>query len=185
MEAIYALTGDDMRLIFTHQPADPVFDGLTLLCIVVFVLEIVLCMFAKDTDLKDDYFLSFFFVLDLISTVTLVIDLTWVNDSLQGSEEIVHGVVDEFHGAANKNNGRIDPDMPPLEDRVFLVTGATKGHGSSLRVEGCGAPDHPMAMAPQGLETAARLLDAGCTVGAQGAPAVDRRCGLVVRYRSA
>jgi len=79
---IYALTGDDMRLIFTHQPADPVFDGLTLLCIVVFVLEIVLCMFAKD-----DYFLSFFFVLDVISTVTLVIDLTWVNDSLQGSEE--------------------------------------------------------------------------------------------------
>eukprot|EP00913_Durusdinium_trenchii_P016911 g15899.t1 len=45
---IYALTGDDMRLIFTHQPADPVFDGLTLLCIVVFVLEILLCMFAKD-----------------------------------------------------------------------------------------------------------------------------------------
>lgn len=79
---IYALTGDDMRLIFTHQPADPVFDGLTLLCIVVCVLEIVLCMFAKD-----DYFLSFFFVLDVISTVTLVIDLTWVNDSLQGSEE--------------------------------------------------------------------------------------------------
>lgn len=79
---IYALTGDDMRLIFTHQPADPVFDGLTLLCIVVFVLEIVLCMFAKD-----DYFLSFFFVLDVVSTVTLVIDLTWVNDSLQGSEE--------------------------------------------------------------------------------------------------
>eukprot|EP00434_Breviolum_minutum_P015530 symbB.v1.2.013676.t1/scaffold971.1/size148033/4 len=36
---------------------------------------------------------------------------------------------------------RIDPDMPPLEDRVFLVTGATKG-----------------------LETAARLLDAGSTV---------------------
>jgi len=79
---IYALTGDDMRLIFTHQPADPVFDGLTLLCIVVFVLEILLCMFAKD-----DYFLSFFFVLDIVSTVTLVIDLTWVSDTLQGSEE--------------------------------------------------------------------------------------------------
>lgn len=38
---------------------------------------------------------------------------------------------------------RIDPDMPSLEDLVFLVTGATKGHG---------------------LETAARLLDAGATV---------------------
>ncbi|CAK9027226.1 unnamed protein product [Durusdinium trenchii] len=38
---------------------------------------------------------------------------------------------------------RVDPGMPPLEERVFLVTGATKGHG---------------------LETTARLLDAGCTV---------------------
>lgn len=32
---------------FTHKTK--VFDGLTLLCIVVFVLEIVLCMFAKDS----------------------------------------------------------------------------------------------------------------------------------------
>lgn len=46
---IYALTGDDMRLIFTHKPADPVFDALTLTCICVFLLEIVLSMFAKAT----------------------------------------------------------------------------------------------------------------------------------------
>mmetsp|Transcript_21770 Transcript_21770/g.44834 ORF Transcript_21770/g.44834 Transcript_21770/m.44834 type:complete len:428 (+) Transcript_21770:36-1319(+) len=79
---VYALTGDDCRLLFTHQPADPVFDGLTLFCIVVFVLEIVLCMFAKD-----DYILSFFFFLDIISTITLVIDLTWIADIFQGDEE--------------------------------------------------------------------------------------------------
>ena len=69
-----------MRLLFTHKPADPagclasphaalslsgqqslssssasraalqVFDALTLFCISVFVLEIVLCMFAKDDE---------------------------------------------------------------------------------------------------------------------------------------
>ena len=75
---IYALTGDDFRLLLTHQPADPVgnlpfascfmlpqdhrsdcpllaqvFDGLTLFCIVVFVLEIVLCMFAKENGLLE------------------------------------------------------------------------------------------------------------------------------------
>ena len=33
-----------------------VFDGLTLLCIVVFVLEIVLCMFAKDPQIWQIYF---------------------------------------------------------------------------------------------------------------------------------
>ncbi|CAJ1372349.1 unnamed protein product [Effrenium voratum] len=38
---------------------------------------------------------------------------------------------------------KVDPAMPPLEDRVYVVTGATRGHG---------------------VHTAARLLDAGCTV---------------------
>ena len=31
--------------------------------------------------------MSFFFVLDCVSTGTLVIDLTWINDSFQASEE--------------------------------------------------------------------------------------------------
>jgi len=42
-----------------------------------------------------------------------------------------------------EGRGLVDPDMPPLEERVYLVTGATKGHG---------------------LETAMRLLDSGCSV---------------------
>ena len=54
---------------------------------------------------------------------------------------------------------------PPLEDRVFLVTGATKGHGQ------CPNKSTNISLALdrqetwQGLETAARLLDAGSTVG--------------------
>ncbi|CAE7900328.1 DHRSX [Symbiodinium sp. KB8] len=42
-----------------------------------------------------------------------------------------------------EGRGLVDPEMPPLEERVYLVTGATKGHG---------------------LETAMRLLDSGCSV---------------------
>merc|ERR1719271_250426 len=33
---VYALVGDDIRLIFTDKPADGVFDVITLVCIIVF-----------------------------------------------------------------------------------------------------------------------------------------------------
>mmetsp|Transcript_28338 Transcript_28338/g.50177 ORF Transcript_28338/g.50177 Transcript_28338/m.50177 type:complete len:1006 (+) Transcript_28338:66-3083(+) len=79
---IYALMGDDIRLIATEKPADPVFNGITISCIVIFTVEVILSCFGKD-----DYFGGFFFTLDVISTGTLLFDLTWVNDQIQGDEE--------------------------------------------------------------------------------------------------
>ena len=50
---------------------------------------------------------------------------------------------------------------PPLEERVYLVTGATKGHGHDLRY----AKTECWSSGPgaTGLETAMRLLDSGCS----------------------
>lgn len=79
---VYALTGDDIRLICTNKPADPIFDYLVLLCIVVFSSEVVISCLGKD-----DYFMGFFFILDVASTITLVLDLTWVADELAGGGE--------------------------------------------------------------------------------------------------
>lgn len=79
---IYALTGDDFRLMFTHMPADSLFNCFTIICLVVFTVEIIVSTFGKD-----DYFLSFWFVLDSIATATLILDLTFVNDLILGDEE--------------------------------------------------------------------------------------------------
>jgi len=81
---VYALIGDDFRLLATNRTSDPVFDALTGTCIAVFGLEIVLSTVGKD-----DYFLSFFFLLDVVSTITLFLDLTAVNDAILGDEEDV------------------------------------------------------------------------------------------------
>jgi class 3 adenylate cyclase len=81
---MYALVGDDMRMLCFQQPADNIFNAITVTCIIVFLVEIVLSCFGKD-----DYFWSFFFWLDCISTGTLVLDLTWINESIQGDEEDV------------------------------------------------------------------------------------------------
>eukprot|EP00427_Karlodinium_veneficum_P008349 CAMPEP_0169086980 /NCGR_PEP_ID=MMETSP1015-20121227/13993_1 /TAXON_ID=342587 /ORGANISM="Karlodinium micrum, Strain CCMP2283" /LENGTH=977 /DNA_ID=CAMNT_0009147191 /DNA_START=157 /DNA_END=3087 /DNA_ORIENTATION=- len=78
----YALLGDDFRLLCTDQPADVVFNIFTLICLAAFSFEVVVSSLGKD-----DYFMGFFFALDVISTVTMVLDLTWVADQLASDED--------------------------------------------------------------------------------------------------
>ena len=68
---IYALFGDDIRILTTNVHADIYFDILTIICISVFTLEIVLSMIAKP-----GYGNSFFFWLDIISTLSMALDIT-------------------------------------------------------------------------------------------------------------
>jgi len=84
---VYALCGDDLRLLCTNEPADVVFNMLTVVCLSVFTFEILLYTIGRD-----DYFLSFFFLLDIVATLSLVLDLTWVNDSMLGDEDDVNNL---------------------------------------------------------------------------------------------
>mmetsp|Transcript_28443 Transcript_28443/g.45667 ORF Transcript_28443/g.45667 Transcript_28443/m.45667 type:complete len:1007 (+) Transcript_28443:35-3055(+) len=93
---IYALVGDDLRLLTTNMPADDVFNAFTVFCIAIFLFEIILSSFGKD-----DYFGGFFFILDAVSTATLVLDLTWVSDAILGDEEDV----DSLSGSENVRLG--------------------------------------------------------------------------------
>jgi len=79
---IYALLADDFRLMFTNAAADPVFNGLVITCILVFGLECILSVYGKP-----DYLGSFFFWLDVISTISLVLDITFVADSLYSTSQ--------------------------------------------------------------------------------------------------
>lgn len=79
---IYALCADDARLLTTDQPADNIFGVIALVCIVLFSVEIMLSCLGKP-----DYFLGFFFVLDIVSTATLVLDLPWVINDLAASSD--------------------------------------------------------------------------------------------------
>mmetsp|Transcript_49035 Transcript_49035/g.85352 ORF Transcript_49035/g.85352 Transcript_49035/m.85352 type:complete len:1029 (+) Transcript_49035:103-3189(+) len=79
---IYALVGDDCRILLTNQPADDYFNVLTISCLVIFTFEIVVSCLGKS-----DYFLGFFFCLDVISTLSLLLDLTWISDVAVGDGE--------------------------------------------------------------------------------------------------
>lgn len=99
---IYALIGDDLRLILTERPADDEFNLCTGFCLVVFSVEIILSCLGKE-----DYFPGFFFILDTVSTITLVLDITTVNDFvIQGDEEDVQNM-SGFEAAQLAKAGRV------------------------------------------------------------------------------
>lgn len=79
---VYVLTADDFRLLTTNKPADEGFNMMTLICFLVFAGEIIFSTFGKN-----DYFMSFFFALDIAATVTLILDLTWVSDLMNSNDD--------------------------------------------------------------------------------------------------
>lgn len=81
---LYALLGDDIRLMATTSETDNIFVALTSVSLVLFLIELLLASIGKD-----GYFNSFFFWLDLISTVSLITDIPVIMDWLTGNTSVV------------------------------------------------------------------------------------------------
>lgn len=79
---IYALLGDDIKLLVFPKSADNAFTILTTLSMFMFLLELIFASISKP-----DYFNSFFFWLDLFSTISLITDIEPAMDFLIGSSE--------------------------------------------------------------------------------------------------
>lgn len=77
---LYALFGDDIRMLFFTKSADTVFFNLTYLAFASFMFELILSCIAKE-----GYFLGFYFWLDLVSNLSLIMDFGPVLEALQGS----------------------------------------------------------------------------------------------------
>lgn len=76
---IYALFGDDIRVSGFNKQADTTFYSLTVVCLFFFTIEIIFSSLCKK-----NYWLGFFFWLDLISTISLITDIGWVWDQITG-----------------------------------------------------------------------------------------------------
>jgi len=76
---IWVLFGDDIRQLTVDSRYDDPFYIITLVCFGLFVVEIILTLYAKP-----DYRWGFFFYLDILSTLTLLLDVQWISDGLFG-----------------------------------------------------------------------------------------------------
>ena len=72
---IFALFGDDLRVWLTSKEADPYFFAALFLSLNLFAVELLL-----QSCVVNDFKYSFFFWLDFIATLSLVLDIPWMMD---------------------------------------------------------------------------------------------------------
>jgi len=72
---VWALFGDDIRVIAVTKESDVIFSILTIIVFVVFCVEVFLSSYATQ-----DYIYGFYFWLDIISTASLLLDIGWISD---------------------------------------------------------------------------------------------------------
>eukprot|EP00929_Paragymnodinium_shiwhaense_P064891 TRINITY_DN32587_c0_g1_i1.p1 TRINITY_DN32587_c0_g1~~TRINITY_DN32587_c0_g1_i1.p1 ORF type:complete len:936 (+),score=275.60 TRINITY_DN32587_c0_g1_i1:236-3043(+) len=77
-----ALLGDDFRMILTTISFDPYFNICVGIALTFFMAEFTLSCIGKE-----DYIGGFFFKLDIVSTATLVLDLTFISELIGGGSE--------------------------------------------------------------------------------------------------
>lgn len=88
---LYALFGDDIRVVTTSKDSDSIFWGLSSFSLVAFSIEIILCSISQVLIsiqflisslfiMKPGYFLGFFFWLDIMSTFSLILDIGWISN---------------------------------------------------------------------------------------------------------
>ena len=102
---VYVLFVDDIWVLSIPKKMDEVFMALNVISLVLFSLEIIL----SSISIKG-YFFMFYFWLDLIATLSLISDITWIwykivgiNDDLQNSFDN-NGTVDPSALIGRKNN---------------------------------------------------------------------------------
>ena len=76
---IYSLFFDDIRSIAFSLDVDPIMYGISAGVLGCFLLEIVIACIVVD-----DYFLSFFFWLDVVASLSMVADIGWLWQAMTG-----------------------------------------------------------------------------------------------------
>ncbi|CAD8047286.1 unnamed protein product [Paramecium primaurelia] len=93
---LYALFGDDIRILTVNKDGDDAFFVLTILCMVSFTLEIIFTCICKH-----EYFCNFYFWLDVISTATMFLDIGWITDEWY-SGDVTNAASIKTIGSASK-----------------------------------------------------------------------------------
>lgn len=75
----YALFFDDIRILLMPKSADLTMDILTILAMTLYLIELVLAILCID-----NYFLSFYFWVDLVSLLSMLPDISMLVESVEG-----------------------------------------------------------------------------------------------------
>jgi hypothetical protein len=76
---VYTLFGDDIKMLSTDASYDDGFSAITVIAMAFFLTEIGLSCIAKE-----NYIFGFYFWLDLVSTLTMIMDIGWAWQAMIG-----------------------------------------------------------------------------------------------------
>ena len=97
---LYALFGDDIRLTAVSMAYDNVFFSLTTVVMGFFLAEVTLLSYVRP-----GYFLGFYFWLDLLSTLSLIFDIGWIMDAIEGTNSTSTKTNSQMHSLSNVGRG--------------------------------------------------------------------------------
>lgn len=113
---IYALFGDDCRLIFAPKDADDLFTLLTFISLILFLIELILASIGQP-----DYFNSFFFWLDLVSSLSLVTDIEPIMNAITGGGDDETDTTDSASLARASRGARIGTKAGRMTRVIRLI----------------------------------------------------------------
>ncbi|CEG45320.1 voltage-gated ion channel superfamily [Plasmopara halstedii] len=121
---LYALFGDDIRLSLFSLPADNGFYTLASICLVLFSFEFIASCYAKP-----GYIMSFYFLLDLIATFSVLPDIGWIWNEIIGTNTSSSAIKASKATKAGSKAGRIVRVVRAV--RLFRVVKILKWKNSS------------------------------------------------------
>jgi hypothetical protein len=79
---IYTLFFDDIRVVLFKKKWDNIFFSLSFFSMIIFAAEFIISCFAID-----NYPMTFFFLLDLLSIITMIPDVGWLWELIVGESQ--------------------------------------------------------------------------------------------------
>ncbi len=74
--SFYSLFANDLKLLYAPASSDPVFSGIAIFIMMIFISEIIL------TTLMDEHYIcSLYFFVDSVSTLTILLDISWISNN--------------------------------------------------------------------------------------------------------
>ena len=79
---VWALFGADIIIMSIDKTADPAFETVSIILFIVFMVELIINSLTQDK-----YFLSFFWFLDLVAALSMLLDVESIRDALMGTDD--------------------------------------------------------------------------------------------------
>ena len=116
----YILIEEEIKNIFTDKSADLPFSIIILLFMVLNIIELIIY-----SRLIKDYFLNFYFWLDIISIISILLDIHWFNDFI--IERVGNGKIETIDDLMKRNESNVSLAIKIIKViRIIRIVRTTK-----------------------------------------------------------